>query len=68
MLLSTVWLGIIGFLDDYFKIKARRTAQERGEKYKKKDSDGLAGVSKIIGQVGLGIIIGLTLYFSDSVW
>ncbi|MCE3282593.1 MAG: phospho-N-acetylmuramoyl-pentapeptide-transferase [Chitinophagaceae bacterium] len=67
MLLSTVWLGIIGFLDDYFKIKARRTAQERGEKYKKKDSDGLAGVSKIIGQVGLGIIIGLTLYFSDSV-
>jgi phospho-N-acetylmuramoyl-pentapeptide-transferase len=67
MLLSTVWLGIIGFLDDYFKIKARRTAQERGEKYKKKDSDGLAGVSKIIGQVGLGIIVGLTLYFNSSV-
>jgi phospho-N-acetylmuramoyl-pentapeptide-transferase len=67
MLLSTVWLGIIGFLDDYFKIKARRTAQERGEKYKKKDSDGLAGISKIIGQVGLGIIIGLTLYFNSNV-
>ncbi len=67
MLLSTIWLGIIGFLDDFFKIKARKTAQERGEKYKKKDSDGLAGVSKIIGQVGLGIIVGLTLYFNDSV-
>jgi phospho-N-acetylmuramoyl-pentapeptide-transferase len=67
MLLSTVWLGIIGFLDDYFKIKARRTAQERGEKYKKKDSDGLAGISKIIGQVGLGIIVGLTLYFNSNV-
>jgi len=67
MLLSTVWLGIIGFLDDYFKIKARKTAQERGEKYKKKDSDGLAGISKIIGQVGLGIIIGLTLYFNSNV-
>jgi phospho-N-acetylmuramoyl-pentapeptide-transferase len=60
-------LGIIGFLDDYFKIKARRTAQEKGEKYKKKDSDGLAGISKIIGQVGLGIIIGATLYFNSNV-
>jgi phospho-N-acetylmuramoyl-pentapeptide-transferase len=67
MLLSTVWLGIIGFLDDYFKIKARKTAQQKGEKYKKKDSDGLAGISKIIGQVGLGVIVGLTLYFNDSV-
>lgn len=67
MLLSTVWLGIIGFLDDYFKIKARKEAQDRGEKYKKKDSDGLAGISKIIGQVGLGIIVGLTLYFNDNV-
>ena len=67
MLLATVWLGIIGFLDDYFKIKARKTAQVKGEKYKKKDSDGLAGISKIIGQVGLGIIVGLTLYFNDSV-
>jgi phospho-N-acetylmuramoyl-pentapeptide-transferase len=35
--------------------------------YKKKDSDGLAGISKIIGQVGLGIIIGVTLYFSNAV-
>ncbi|MBN9299045.1 MAG: phospho-N-acetylmuramoyl-pentapeptide-transferase [Filimonas sp.] len=67
MILCTVWLGIIGFLDDLFKIKARKRAQQKGEKYQKKDSDGLAGVSKIIGQVGLGIIIGATLYFNDSV-
>lgn len=67
MVLCTIWLGVIGFLDDYFKIKARKKAQSKGEKYQKKDSDGLAGVSKIIGQIGLGIIIGATLYFNDSV-
>ena len=67
MVLCTVWLGVIGFLDDYFKIRARRSAQQKGETYKKKDSDGLAGISKIIGQVGLGIIIGVTLYFSNAV-
>jgi len=67
MILCTVWLGIIGFLDDYFKIRARKSAQLKGESYKKKDSDGLAGISKIIGQVGLGIIIGATLYFSNAV-
>jgi phospho-N-acetylmuramoyl-pentapeptide-transferase len=67
MILCTVWLGIIGFLDDYFKIRARKSAQQKGESYKKKDSDGLAGISKIIGQVGLGIIIGTTLYFSNAV-
>src|SRR6266487_6294538 len=67
MLLCTVWLGVIGFLDDYLKLKARRKAQEKGELYQKKDSHGLAGVSKIIGQIGLGIIIGATLYFSNTV-
>jgi len=67
MILCTVWLGIIGFLDDYFKIKSRRDAQKKGESYKKKDSDGLAGITKIIGQVGLGIIIGVSLYFSNAV-
>ena len=67
MILCTVWLGVIGFLDDYFKIKARKDAQNKGESYKKQNSDGLAGISKIIGQVGLGIIIGVTLYFSNSV-
>jgi phospho-N-acetylmuramoyl-pentapeptide-transferase len=67
MVLCTVWLGIIGFLDDLFKIRARKAAQNKGEAYKKKDSDGLAGISKVIGQVGLGIIIGVTLYFSNAV-
>lgn len=67
MLLCTVWLGIIGFLDDYFKIRARKEALNKGEAYKKKDSDGLASISKVIGQVGLGAIIGLTLYFSNAV-
>ena len=67
MILCTVWLGLIGFLDDYFKIRARKDAQEKGESYKKKNSDGLAGISKVIGQIGLGIIIGVTLYFSNSV-
>ena len=67
MILCTVWLGIIGFLDDYFKIKSRRDALKKGETYKKKNSDGLAGISKIIGQVGLGIIIGVSLYFSNAV-
>ena len=67
MILCTVWLGLIGFFDDYFKIKSRIAAQNKGTDYKKKDSDGLAGISKIIGQVGLGIIIGVTLYFSNAV-
>lgn len=67
MILCTVWLGLIGFLDDYFKIRARKDSQNKGEAYKKKNSDGLAGISKIIGQVGLGIIIGVTLYFSNAV-
>ncbi len=67
MLLCTVWLGVIGFLDDYFKIKARKKALEKGETYYKKDRDGLAGISKIIGQVGLGIIVGVTLYFNNNV-
>jgi phospho-N-acetylmuramoyl-pentapeptide-transferase len=67
MILCTVWLGVIGFLDDYFKIRARKQAQSKGEAYKKQNSDGLAGITKIIGQVGLGIIIGVTLYFNNSV-
>ncbi|MFM9021843.1 MAG: phospho-N-acetylmuramoyl-pentapeptide-transferase [Sediminibacterium sp.] len=67
MILCTVWLGFIGFLDDYFKIKARQKALAVGEKFVKKDSDGLAGISKIIGQIGLGIIIGVSLYFSNAV-
>jgi len=54
MLLTTVWLGSIGFLDDYIKIF-------------KKNKEGLAGRFKIIGQIGLGLIVGLTLYLSDDV-
>ncbi|MEP7080252.1 MAG: phospho-N-acetylmuramoyl-pentapeptide-transferase [Ginsengibacter sp.] len=67
MLLTTVWLGIIGFIDDYLKIKARKTAKQKGIAYTKKDADGLAGRFKIFGQVILGIIIGTTLYFNPSV-
>jgi len=67
MLLSTIWLGIIGFIDDYLKIKARRIARTKGIDYKKTDADGLAGRFKIFGQVMLGIIVGATLYFNDSV-
>jgi phospho-N-acetylmuramoyl-pentapeptide-transferase len=67
MLLSTLWLGIIGFVDDYLKIKAKRIAKEKGIDFKKTDADGLAGKFKIFGQVMLGIIIGATLYFNQSV-
>ncbi len=67
MLLSTVWLGIIGFIDDYLKLRAKRIAKEKGIDYKKTDSDGLAGRFKIFGQIVLGIIVGSTLYFNPSV-
>jgi phospho-N-acetylmuramoyl-pentapeptide-transferase len=67
MLLTTVWLGIIGFIDDYLKLKAKRIAKEKGINYKKTDSDGLAGRFKIFGQVVIGIIIGATLYFNQTV-
>ena len=67
VLLSTVWLGMVGFLDDYFKLRAKRLAQQSGVKYVKGDKDGLAAWSKIMGQVGLGIIIGATLMFNSNV-
>src|SRR5664280_359121 len=54
MLLTTFWLGLIGFIDDYIKIF-------------KKHKEGLAGKFKIIGQVGLAIIVGLVLFFSKDV-
>ncbi len=66
ILLSTIWLGIVGFVDDLLKLRAKKRIQEMGKDYKKSDKDGLAGWSKIMGQVGLGIIIGATLYFSPS--
>ncbi|MEO6583845.1 MAG: phospho-N-acetylmuramoyl-pentapeptide-transferase [Ferruginibacter sp.] len=67
MLLSTIWMGAIGFIDDYLKIRSRKIAKEEGLAYKKSDSDGLAGRFKIFGQVMLGIIVGATLYFNGSV-
>lgn len=54
MLVSTVWLGLIGFLDDYIKVF-------------KKDKEGLAGKFKVLGQIGLGLIVGSTLYFNKDV-
>jgi len=54
MLVSTVWLGMVGFLDDYIKVF-------------KKNKEGLAGRFKILGQIGLGIIIGLTMYYNNHV-
>ncbi len=67
MLLCTVWLAVIGFIDDYLKIRAKRIALKKGIAYKKSDADGLAGRFKIFGQVMLGIIVGATLYFSPNV-
>ena len=70
MLFSTVWLGIIGFIDDYLKLRAKRIAKRQGVAYKKGDKDGLAGWFKILGQVVLGLVVGYTLYFNTNtrVW
>ncbi|MFI5219132.1 MAG: phospho-N-acetylmuramoyl-pentapeptide-transferase, partial [Bacteroidia bacterium] len=54
MLISTVWLGTIGFIDDYIKVF-------------KKDKKGLAGKFKIAGQVGLGLMVGIIVYFHPDI-
>jgi phospho-N-acetylmuramoyl-pentapeptide-transferase len=54
MIVTTLWLGFVGFMDDYIKVF-------------KKNKKGLAGTLKILGQVGLGLIVGLTLYLSKDV-
>lgn len=54
LIITTIWLGIIGFIDDYIKVF-------------KKNKEGLAGKFKIVGQVGIGLIVGVTLYFNDNV-
>ncbi len=54
LLIATVWLGMIGFLDDYIKVF-------------KKDKEGLAGRFKIIGQVGAGVIVASMLYWNPTV-
>ncbi|WP_439130746.1 phospho-N-acetylmuramoyl-pentapeptide-transferase [Polaribacter sp.] len=54
LIITTVWMGLIGFLDDYIKVF-------------KKDKEGLKGKFKVLGQVGLGVIVGSMLYFNDGV-
>lgn len=54
MLITTVWLGGIGFVDDYIKVV-------------KKNKSGLSGKFKVVGQVGLGLIIGLSFFLSDNI-
>lgn len=54
LLITTVWLGAIGFVDDYIKVF-------------KKNKEGLKGRFKIAGQIGIGIIVGTTLYFHEDV-
>ena len=54
MIVATLWLGAIGFIDDYIKVF-------------KKNKKGLAGKFKILGQIGLGLIVGCTIYFNDSI-
>lgn len=67
MIFSTIWLGLIGFIDDYLKLRAKRIAQQQGVAYKKGDKDGLAGWFKILGQVVLGCVVAFTLYFNKNV-
>ena len=67
MIFSTIWLGAIGFIDDYLKLRAKKIAQEKGEAYRKGDKDGLAGWFKVFGQVALGITVGATLWFNTNV-
>jgi phospho-N-acetylmuramoyl-pentapeptide-transferase len=66
MIFSTIWMGMIGFIDDYLKLRAKRYAQEAGIPYRKGDKDGLAGWFKILGQVVLGFVVGATLYFNSN--
>jgi len=67
MIFSTLWLGAIGFIDDYLKLRAKKIAQQQGVAYKKGDKDGLAGWFKVFGQVALGITVGATLWFNSNV-
>ncbi|MDE6007973.1 MAG: phospho-N-acetylmuramoyl-pentapeptide-transferase [Muribaculaceae bacterium] len=54
MIVATIWMGIIGFLDDYRKLKYH-------------NKDGLQGKYKVIGQVGLGLLVGITMWLSPSI-
>ncbi len=70
MIFSTIWLGIIGFIDDYLKLRAKKLAKQQGIAYKKGDKDGLAGWFKVLGQVVLGVVVAVTLLFNENtqVW
>ena len=54
MLFTTIWLGFIGFMDDYIKVF-------------KRNKKGLNGIYKVIGQVILGLIVGLVMYYNPAV-
>ncbi|NTD95610.1 phospho-N-acetylmuramoyl-pentapeptide-transferase [Agrobacterium tumefaciens] len=54
MIITTIWMGAVGFLDDYIKVF-------------KKNKEGLAGKFKVVGQVGLGLIVGTTMYFHPNI-
>jgi len=66
MIFATVWLGLIGFIDDYLKLRAKKIAQQTGVPYRKGDKDGLAGWFKILGQVVLGTAVAAVLVFNDN--
>ncbi len=54
LIITTLWMGVIGFLDDYIKVF-------------KKNKEGLKGRFKVVGQVGLGLLVGSVMYFNDSI-
>lgn len=54
LIVTTLWMGVIGFLDDYIKVF-------------KKNKEGLKGKFKVVGQVGLGLLVGCVMYFNDSI-
>ena len=54
MIVTTIWLGVLGFSDDYIKVF-------------RKDKDGLKGKFKVVAQVGLGLIVGLTMFLSEDI-
>ena len=71
LIISTLWLSFIGFLDDTLKLRSKSGKKETRAirflgKLQRKDKDGMKGKLKIYGQVGLGLIVGLALYISDQ--
>lgn len=54
LIVTTIWMGLIGFLDDYIKVF-------------RKNKEGLKGRFKVVGQVGLGLLVGSVMYFNDSI-